>query len=68
MFTRVNGDGVHPGEYAVLFCVASNPMNPVSLIPPQYSNPNSPPYKLVVDHDIDNLDYTIEPLPGAAGK
>jgi hypothetical protein len=66
MFTRVNGDGVNAGEYDVLFNVAKNPMAPVSLLLPKYTNHLSPPYKVTVDHRIDDLEYTIEPLPGVS--
>src|SRR4051812_47439541 len=62
MFTRVNGDGVYAGEYAVLFTVANNPMAPVSLLSPKYTDLASPPFKVTVDHNINDLEYTIEPL------
>jgi hypothetical protein len=68
MFTRLHGDGVNAGEYAVVFNVAKNPMNPVSLLAPEYTNPNSSPYKVTVDRDISDLEYTIEPLPGGGEK
>jgi hypothetical protein len=64
MFTRVSGDGVNAGEYGVVFNVAKGPMDPTSLILPKYSNTTSPPYKVLVDHNISDLEYSIEPLPG----
>ena len=67
MYTRMTGDGVNAGEYKVLFNVAKNPMSPVSMILPKYTDSNSPPYTITVDQNIDNLEYTIEPLPGATG-
>ncbi len=68
MCTRVQGDGVFAGEYSVTFGVANNPMNPVSLLLPKYTDLNSPPYKITVDHNINDLEYTIEALPGGAAK
>ncbi|HEX3600412.1 MAG TPA: hypothetical protein VHU84_09740 [Lacipirellulaceae bacterium] len=70
MYTRVSGDGVYPGDYDVRISVANNPMNPVSLLLPKYTDFNSPPYKVKVDHNITDLDYTVEPLSntGAAAK
>jgi hypothetical protein len=68
MVTRVQGDGVYAGDYSVTFAVANNPMKPVSLLMPKYSDLASPAYKITVDHNISDLDYTIEPLAGAGGK
>jgi hypothetical protein len=65
MNTRLPDDGVHAGEYSVVFNVAKNPMAPVSLLLPKYTDVHSPPYTVKVDHDINDLDYTIEALPGA---
>ncbi len=62
MYTRVSGDGVNPGEYEVLFNVATNPMAPVSLLAPKYTDHTSPPYKVMVDRNISDLEFTIEPL------
>ena len=67
MFTRMNGDGVNAGNYAVVFTITKGPMDMTSLIPVKYSDVNSPPYKVTVDHNIDDLDYTID-VSGAGGK
>jgi|tagenome__1003787_1003787.scaffolds.fasta_scaffold20867452_2 hypothetical protein len=66
MFTRVNGDGVDPGDYAVTFNIAKAPMDPTPMIPLKYTDINSPPYKITVDHKITDLDYTIDMSGGAA--
>src|SRR4051812_15207182 len=65
MFTRMNGDGVNAGDYAVVFTITKGPMDMTSLIPVKYSDVSSPQYKVTVDHDISDLEYTIEPLSGA---
>jgi|tagenome__1003787_1003787.scaffolds.fasta_scaffold20325738_1 hypothetical protein len=67
MFTRTNGDGVNAGDYAVVFTITKGPMDMTSLIPVKYSDINSPPYKVTVDHNIDDLDYTID-VSGAGRK
>jgi hypothetical protein len=67
MYTRVGGDGVFPGDYAVVFNVANNPMAPVSILDPKYTDASTPPYKLSVDRNLNDLVFTIEPLSGAAG-
>jgi hypothetical protein len=68
MVTRVQGDGVYAGDYSVTFGVGNNPMKPVSLLLPKYTDLASPPYKITVDHNIRDLEYTIEALPGAGAK
>jgi hypothetical protein len=67
MFSRMSGDGVYAGEYAVTFTVIKAPMDPTSLILPKYSSSSNPPYKVLVDHNIEDLKYQIEPLPGVTG-
>ena len=66
MSTRISGDGVHAGDYNVLFNVAKSPVDPTSLILPKYYDNAAPPYKVTVDHDIDDLKFEIEPLHGAS--
>jgi hypothetical protein len=67
MFTRKPGDGVQPGEYDVTFMVMKNATDAnSSLILPKYTDPATSGYNNIkVDHDISDLKFEIEPLPGA---
>jgi hypothetical protein len=65
LFTRMQGDGVYEGNYDVTFVVQKGVMDTTSLIPPKYLDPQSSGYKVTVDHNIDDLEFKIEPLPGA---
>jgi hypothetical protein len=67
MFSRVAGDGVYAGDYAVTFTVLKAPMDPRPLILEKYRSIALTPYKVTVDRDIDDLSYEIEPLPGVTG-
>jgi len=68
MWTKMPGDGVHLGEYAVSFAVWPGPMDPRSLIEPKYTGPKTSGYTVNVTDDVDDLKFEIEPLPGAAGR
>lgn len=68
MSTRISGDGVNAGDYSVMFGICKGPMDPTSLIPAKYSDVSSPQYKVTVDHDINDLDYTIDMSGGTGGK
>ncbi|MGI9456116.1 MAG: hypothetical protein ACR2NU_06105 [Aeoliella sp.] len=59
--TRKPGDGVYLGEYAVTFAVWKGPRDPTSLIKDIYTNASTSPYKVVVDGDIEDLKFEIEP-------
>jgi hypothetical protein len=63
--TRIQGDGVYEGEYDVTFVVQKGVMDTTSLIPPKYTDPQQSGLKVTVDRNIDDLDFKIEPLPGA---
>jgi hypothetical protein len=68
MSTRKGGDGVHLGDYTVTFAVWRNPHDPTtSMVLPKYSSPVLTPYKIKVDHDVDDLKFEIEPMPGVTG-
>lgn len=66
MSTRVPGDGVFLGKYAVTFAVWKGPRDPTSLIAEKYTNAATTPYQIDVEGDMDDLDFTIEPLPGVS--
>ena len=66
MVTRVPGDGVHRGEYAVTFRVLRDATTLTSLINPKYSSPVTPPFAVTVDHDISDLSYQIERAEGVS--
>jgi hypothetical protein len=65
LFTVKPGDGVYEGDYDVTFAVLKGPMDPTPLIAPKYMNPQTSGYKVTVDGNIDDLEFQIEPLPGA---
>jgi hypothetical protein len=65
LFTRVPGDGVYNGDYAVTFEVKKGPMDPISYIPQKYRMASSTPYKVKVEGDKDDYKFEIERLPTA---
>lgn len=65
LFTRMPGDGVYNGEYAVTFAVRKGPTDPTSYIPQKYTMASSTPYKVKVEGDKDDYEFKLEPLPGA---
>ena len=67
LFTRVPDDGVYNGEYAVTFGVYKAVTNMTPLIAEKYTRADTTPYKVMVDDDIDDLKFEIEPLPGVTG-
>jgi hypothetical protein len=66
MVTRMPGDGVHRGEYAVTFRVLRDATTYASLVSPKYSSPMNPVFTVKVDHDISDLSFEIEKAEGAA--
>ncbi len=68
MSTRISGDGVNAGDYSVQFNISKGPMDPTSLIPAKYTDVSAPQYKVTVDHDINDLEYTIDMSAGTSGK
>lgn len=63
LFTRRPGDGVHHGKYAVTFAFFRSATDQRPLIAPKYSKATTTPYQLVVDKDMDDLSFEIEPAP-----
>jgi hypothetical protein len=67
LMTRKPGDGVYPGDYIVTFVVLRNAMDQASsMILPKYATPFQSPYKETVKGNMEDLQYEIERLPGAA--
>lgn len=60
MYTRVPGDGVYVGKYAVVFSVLNSPIEQKSLIDPKYTNAATTPYIIELDDDRHDLTFTIE--------
>ena len=60
MFTRVPGDGVHVGKYAVVFSVLNSPIEQKSLIDPKYTSSATTPYIIELTDDRTDLAFTIE--------
>jgi hypothetical protein len=67
LMTRKPGDGVYQGEYAVTIAVTKGATDPTPLSPQKYGSASTTPFpKVTVDHNMSDLKYEIEPLPGAA--
>ncbi len=66
MVTRMPGDGVHRGEYAVTFRILRDATTLTSLVGPKYMSPTAPPFTETVDRDLTDLNYQIEKAEGAA--
>ena len=66
LFTRRPGDGVHMGKYAVTFAFYRSATDQKSLVSAKYTKPATTPYQVVVDKDIDDLEFEIEPLGTSA--
>jgi hypothetical protein len=60
LYTRRPGDGVYLGKYAVTFAFYRGAMDQRSLIPAKYTSAASTPYHVVVDQDVDNLEFEID--------
>ena len=60
LYTRRPGDGVHLGKYAVTFAIYPGVMDQRSLVPAKYTSAASTPYHVVVDQDVDNLEFEID--------
>lgn len=60
MFTRVPGDGVYAGKYAVVFSVLNSPIEQKSLIDPRYTASATTPYVIELTDDRTDLAFTIE--------
>lgn len=60
LYTRRPGDGVHHGKYAVTFAIFPGAMDQRSLIPAKYTRAKTTPYHIVVEDDIDDLEFEIE--------
>lgn len=63
LFTRKPGDGVHHGKYAVTFGFFRSATDQRPLVAAKYTKPATTPYQMVVDKDVDDLQFEIEPLP-----
>ncbi len=61
LFTRRPGDGVNYGTYAVTFAIFPGVMDQRSLVPAEYTSSATTPYKkIVVDKNLDNLEFEID--------
>ena len=60
LYTRRPGDGVHLGKYAVTFAIYPGVMDRRSLVPAKYTTAALTPYHVVVDKDVDNLEFEID--------
>jgi hypothetical protein len=60
MYTRVPGDGVYAGKYAVVFSVLNSPIEQKSLIDPKYTSSATTPYIIELTDDRSDLSFTIE--------
>jgi hypothetical protein len=60
LFTRRPGDGVHYGKYAVTFAIQPGPMDRRSLVPAKYTSAATTPYQIIVDKDLNSLEFEID--------
>src|SRR5690606_40207076 len=60
MYTRMPGDGVYAGKYAVVFSVLNSPLEQKSLINPKYTSSATTPYIIELDDDRSDLSFSIE--------
>jgi hypothetical protein len=67
MWTKTTGDGVTKGEYDVGFTILKSPHDSTPLIKDEYATPGGAAGSITVDHNIDDLKFVIEPLPGVTG-
>ena len=63
LFTRRPGDGVHLGKYVVTFAFFRSATDQRPLIPSKYTRAATSPYQLVVDKDVDDLQFEIDSAP-----
>jgi hypothetical protein len=61
MNTRMAGDGVHHGDYAVTFTVATSDGR--LLVAPRFARPAETPFKETINRNRSDLSYEIEPAP-----
>jgi hypothetical protein len=67
MWTKQTGDGVARGEYNVGFTILKSIKDSTPLIKEEYAMPGGAAGSVTVDHNIDDLKFVIEPLPGVTG-
>lgn len=60
MFTRVPGDGVYAGKYAVVFSVLNSPIEQKSLISSKYTSSATTPYVIELTDDRRDLSFSLE--------
>jgi hypothetical protein len=65
MWTKRPGDGVYHGDYVVTFAIFKGAMDMTPMISAKYTRPDTSPYKVTVDDDLEDLKFEVEPLPGA---
>jgi hypothetical protein len=67
MVTRIYGDGVYLGKYAVTFAVEKGEGPSKSVVVQKYTNKATTPFTVEVTDDVDDLKFEIEALPGVTG-
>jgi hypothetical protein len=60
LYTRIPGDGVYLGRYAVTFTVLSGATGGQFLVKPEYTQAESTPYIVDVEGDMSGLTFEIE--------
>jgi hypothetical protein len=66
MFTRKPGDGVHQGEYVVTFMIFKSMTDQKSLVENKYTTPHLSPITILVENDIDDVKFEVEPAAPAS--
>jgi hypothetical protein len=68
LYTRRPGDGVHVGKYAVTFAFYKSAMDHSSPIAARYTSSAATPYRVVVEDDVDNLEFEVETVGAGAAR
>jgi hypothetical protein len=61
LYTRRPGDGVHLGKYDVTFAFCRSVTDQRPMIPAVYTKSATTPFHVVIEEDVENLTYKIEP-------
>jgi hypothetical protein len=63
--TRMPGDGVFLGEYVVTFAIQDGITSSRPYVAPKFTNPKTSPYKVLIEDDTTDLEFKVDPMPGA---
>jgi hypothetical protein len=67
MWTKQPGDGVYHGNYIVTIAVLKGTMDTTPMISPKFVSPQTSPFKVTVDGDINDLKFEVDPVGAPQG-